>query len=136
MEQSTRSCTKKRKIFDDHLEEEEEEDDDEDEKIETFFALIRRMREARDRLSTTNPGVAKGGSTMVKRSSMPGGSTRTPISGWKPTFQLEDFVPDARRIGADDPQGALTNDSSTQRKVGSEKEHQETKVSLDLTLSL
>lgn len=122
MEQSN-IHSKKRKIF------RAEDDDDDEEKIEKFFALIRTMREARDRL-LADRGVTKGGS---KRSKIEATRMPTPVLGWKPTFELEDFMHDARMIGENDPPA---NGLDTPRRVGSELDHREMKVSLDLTLSL
>ncbi|KAK4748977.1 hypothetical protein SAY87_026426 [Trapa incisa] len=120
---STRSHTMKRKISEDQAPTPEEED----EKIETFFALIRTMREARDRLSIIgNPVTAVGGSFTEKRSKAE--ESREPIFGWRPAFKLEDFMQE---------QHTRTGDSSTQKKAtASEMDRQETKVSLDLKLSL
>lgn len=125
MEQSNLH-SKKRKIF--HA---EDDDDDDEEKIEKFFALIKTMREARDRLLTER-GVTMGGS---KRFKIEATRKPMPVSGWKPAFKLEDFTHDTQRISAHD---SPTNDSDTRRRVGSEPEsdHREMKVSLDLTLSL
>ncbi|OWM80026.1 hypothetical protein CDL15_Pgr010004 [Punica granatum] len=133
MELSNRTCPKKRKISDVDPKDEERDEDD-DEKIEKFFALIRTMREARDRLSAA-PSIIGDGSTPSQRSKTE--EARKPVSGWKPIFKIEDFVQDSQRIG-NDPNGAITHhDSNSHRKDGSEdQDNQEIKVSLDLTLSL
>ncbi|GAU40593.1 hypothetical protein TSUD_36100 [Trifolium subterraneum] len=58
-----------------------EEDEEEEAKIETFFALVRSMRETRDRWKN------KMSSENVKEENRV-------VSVWKPMFQLEDFMED------------------------------------------
>lgn len=128
MEPSNRICPKKRKIPHDPAEADDEEE------IEEFFTLIRMMREARSRLSTCPPGVTEGGRSAVSK--VPKlKETARPASGWKPAFELEDFLHDDPRAGTS-AQIALKHDSEARRKAGSEDDRRDAEVSVDLTLSL
>ncbi|XP_045807761.1 uncharacterized protein LOC123902145 [Trifolium pratense] len=73
------SGSKKRKLS--CIEEDEEKQEEEEAKIETFFALVRSMRETRDRWKN------KMSSENVKEENRV-------VSVWKPMFQLEDFMED------------------------------------------
>lgn len=67
---------KKRKICNEELDEEKQKE--EEEKIETFFALVRNMRETRDRWKNKMSENIKEENRVV--------------GVWKPTFKLEDFA--------------------------------------------
>ncbi|RHN80994.1 putative NPR1/NH1-interacting protein [Medicago truncatula] len=68
--------SKKRKICNEELDEEKQKE--EEEKIETFFALVRNMRETRDRWRNKMSENIKEENRVV--------------GVWKPTFKLEDFA--------------------------------------------
>ena len=69
--------SKKRKICNEELDEEKQKE--EEEKIETFFALVRNMRETRDRWKNKMSENIKEENKVV-------------VGVWKPTFKLEDFA--------------------------------------------
>lgn len=68
--------SKKRKICNEELDEEKQKE--EEEKVETFFALVRRMRETHDRWKNKVSENIKEENKVV--------------GVWKPTFKLEDFA--------------------------------------------
>lgn len=70
------SASKKRKICNEELDEEKQKE--EEEKIETFFALVRSMRETRERWKNKMSENIKEENKVV--------------GVWKPTFKLEDFA--------------------------------------------
>ncbi|KAJ1397943.1 NPR1/NH1-interacting protein [Sesbania bispinosa] len=83
------SASKKRKFC-----REEDGGEPEDEaKMETFFALVRSMREARDRWINFRSGDSSNKKKMSKND-ITGDieENRSVIATWKPTFQLEDFA--------------------------------------------
>jgi hypothetical protein len=75
------SGTKKRKLTCIEEEDDEQKQEEEEAKIETFFALVRSMRETRDRWNKNKM------SENVKEENRV-------VSVWKPMFQLEDFMED------------------------------------------
>lgn len=76
--------SKKRKIYG---EEEDEEKQEEEAKMETFFALVRSMRETRERWINSRSGNdTDGKNTITAR------KEENRVDVWKPTFELEDFA--------------------------------------------
>ncbi|KAJ6710650.1 PROTEIN NIM1-INTERACTING 3-LIKE [Salix koriyanagi] len=77
---------KKRKLFNDDLDEE-----DEEEKIERFFALIKGIREARDRLmNVPDPALKPEIDGKNKKRKLE--EEKKQVTAWKPLFQREDFM--------------------------------------------
>ncbi|KAK7278143.1 hypothetical protein RJT34_23168 [Clitoria ternatea] len=107
------SASKKRKLC-------HEEDEEEDEaKMEKFFALVRSIRENRDRwIGRKN-----------KRSGNKKEEINRAVAVWRPTFQIEDFVGDeeAKRRNSD-PSG------SKSKSCGGEQEEPEKGIDLRLSL--
>ncbi|KAL5795787.1 hypothetical protein ACOSQ2_000607 [Xanthoceras sorbifolium] len=130
------TASKKRKLcHDDHREKEE---DNEEEKMEEFFALVRSIREARDRLmingSYENKKQTQNNTSTTMKRKLEEDHQKPVIEAWKPTFQREDFLqeePDQLK----NPHVSLL--SSSQNKEGTDqKADQDIKEGLDLTLSL
>ncbi|KAG6774920.1 hypothetical protein POTOM_018338 [Populus tomentosa] len=96
---------------------EEEENDDEDERIEKFFAIIRRLRDARmySRTCLREQEACK----IAKKAK----KTHAPV--WTPKFQLEDFA----EPGLESTR--ISQPSSSKKERGKEK-----KEELDLNLTL
>lgn len=90
---------------------------DEDEKVEKFFAIIRRLRDARSNFSTNSLREMEAWKRMKKAKKV-----HVPI--WTPTFQLEDF-------SGLDLADATQPSSSNNKGQGQEK-----KEELDLNLVL
>ncbi|XP_054797672.1 protein NIM1-INTERACTING 1 [Prosopis cineraria] len=75
------SNSKKRKIFN-----EEDEEDDDEIKMEKFFALVRSIRESREKLikfGSDACGETQNGSDKVIKNG---------VGVWKPQFEIEDFI--------------------------------------------
>jgi hypothetical protein len=96
---------------------EEEENDDEDERIEKFFAIIRRLRDARmySRTCLREQEACK----IAKKAK----KAHAPV--WTPKFQLEDF----EEPGLESTR--ISQPSSSNKECGKEK-----KEELDLNLTL
>ncbi|KAE8008345.1 hypothetical protein FH972_004866 [Carpinus fangiana] len=110
---------KKRKI----CIEDEQEEDDEEQKIEQFFAIIRNIREARERLKNDSDAKKKKQKVVVEEGIM------KQIQVWKPTFELGDFVEEEAQFKS------IVGSSQEGDDQGSKKD-QEGKEELDLKLSL
>ncbi|PON88741.1 NIM1-interacting protein [Trema orientale] len=90
---------KKRKLshVEEHLHRIDDDDDhDEDQKIEKFYALIRSMREARDRLimncSDNQTLQMKQRKKLAQREENQRPLTNGSCAAWKPRFEREDFI--------------------------------------------
>ncbi|EEF50007.1 uncharacterized protein LOC125368685 [Ricinus communis] len=88
---------------------------DDDEKVEKFFSIIRRLRDARD-LSTNSLRETEARKRMKKAK-----KTQTPV--WTPSFQLEDF-------------GGLELADITQPTSSNNEQEKKKREELDLNLSL
>ncbi|CAJ1969637.1 unnamed protein product [Sphenostylis stenocarpa] len=101
------SSSKKRKLIS------REEDEA---KMETFFAVVRNIRETRDRWKGLKSGDRKS-----KRGEIITWKEETRAGVWKPTFQLEDFAEEARRRNSvSDPRASQRE--NCERKEAEEKE--------------
>ncbi|CAK7348490.1 unnamed protein product [Dovyalis caffra] len=122
-------ASKKRKLCHDDLDEENEE-----EKMEKFFALIKSIREARDRMMNgSDPALKLEKDTTNRKRKLEGEQKQVTV--WKPSFQREDFMEETEKLR--DPPAAVVStfaDSSQGKEVIPEKD--EHKESLDLNLSL
>ncbi|KAJ6686754.1 PROTEIN NEGATIVE REGULATOR OF RESISTANCE [Salix purpurea] len=88
---------KKRKLFNDDLDEE-----DEEEKIERFFALIKGIREARDRLmNVPDPALKSEMDGKNKKRKLE--EEKKQVTAWKPLFQREDFMEETEKLKRPDP---------------------------------
>lgn len=89
---NSNSSSKKRKICrkeDDEVEDQEREDDEA--KMETFFALVRKIRETRDPWINSRSGDDSKNKRVCKNTADKYEENRV-ATVWKPTFQLEDFA--------------------------------------------
>ncbi|KAJ0052185.1 hypothetical protein Pint_00807 [Pistacia integerrima] len=127
------SCSsKKRKLCrDDELEE-----DNDEEKMEKFFALVKSIREARDRLKATTscPTKELENKRMLKRKP----EEKKPVEVWKPTFQREDFLDEIhdhhqQHFIITNPPPSQVGSSQTKQETDQKEEKQE---AIDLRLSL
>ncbi|XP_058742717.1 NRR repressor homolog 3-like [Vicia villosa] len=112
--------SKKRKII--CSEEDEEKQREEEAKMETFFALVRSMRETRERWKNKV-------SEDVKE--------KNRVAVWKPTFQLEDFAEEGAADHSDrcrnkDPRVGILEGLSTK----SDNKEDDAEKGIDLKLSL
>ncbi|WVY98532.1 hypothetical protein V8G54_030683 [Vigna mungo] len=98
------SSSKKRKLI---CREEEDEA-----QMETFFALVRNIRETRDRWM-----------------GLKSGDRRSKRGVWKPTFQVEDFADEKAR-----QQKSASDHSASQRENCEKKEAAEKGIDLSLSL--
>lgn len=98
------------------------EDEDEEQKIEQFFAIIRNIREARERLKNDFDAKKKKQKVVVEEE-------MKLIQVWKPAFERGDFMEEEARFKS-------IVGSSQEGDEGSKKEDQEEKEELDLNLSL
>jgi len=122
-------ASKKRKLFHDDLDHEE----NEEEKIEEFFALIKGIREARDRLmNVSDPALKLEIDTKNNKRKLEEETKKFTV--WKPSFQREDFMEETEMIRTLPAAVASALVDSSQRKEVTEKD--EHKESLDLNLSL
>lgn len=125
------SASKKRKIT--HAgaaHDDEEELEDDEQKIEKFFALIKNLREARDRLMINGGSNAFNGTDQKRQQTH---------AVWKPSFQREDFMEEAAPPLKNPPVTAALVDSSddqSQRGGANYKENENITEGLDLRLSL
>ena len=130
------TATNKRKIRHDIGQDHQEEEDD-DQKIDKFFALIKNLREARDRLMSGSKAFNGTDHDQNKRVKRKVGEEK-PAAVWKPSFQREDFMPPEEAAAAapfknPPPVTALLVGSSSQRGGGNKENDTE---GLDLRLSL
>ncbi|BAT95245.1 hypothetical protein LR48_Vigan02g150400 [Vigna angularis] len=116
MEMSGSSSSKKRKLVC--------REEDEEAQMETFFALVRNIRETRDRWM----GL-KSGDRRSKRGEIMRKEENNMVGVWKPTFQVEDFADEEarQRKSASDP-------SASQREDCEKKEAAEKGIDLSLSL--
>ncbi|XWS46515.1 hypothetical protein CRYUN_Cryun14cG0073600 [Craigia yunnanensis] len=121
--ESASSASKKRKISHD--------DDDEEEKMEKFYALIKSIREARDRLIMNKEAADHQSKTKKQKLE----EDQKQVVVWKPSFEREDFMEEADQVKK--PPVMSFASSSSQSKEGSDNnQKQEVKEELDLSLSL
>ncbi|KAK7344352.1 hypothetical protein VNO77_13866 [Canavalia gladiata] len=113
MDISAGNSSKKRKIY-------HEEDDEDEAKMETFFALVRSIRETRDRWMGFSSGDRNNKTSKEQNR----------VTVWKPTFQLEDFAEEQGQHG-----NQLLAGASQSKKCCKEEEDAENK-GIDLKLSL
>jgi hypothetical protein len=102
---------------------EDEQEDDDEQKIEQFFAIIRNIREARERLKNDSDAKKKKQKVVVEEGIM------KQIQVWKPTFERGDFVEEEAQFKS------IVGSSQEGDHQGSKKD-QEDKEELDLKLSL
>ncbi|KAL2326721.1 hypothetical protein Fmac_025779 [Flemingia macrophylla] len=102
---------KKRKIC--------QEESDEEAKMETFFALVRNIRDTRDRCS----GLRSGDGKRKK------GEVIAEVGVWKPKFELEDFADEEARRGNSKNPSATSQTKNCCKEKDAEK-------GIDLSLSL
>ncbi|XP_059439798.1 uncharacterized protein LOC132172335 [Corylus avellana] len=135
------TATNKRKISHDIEDHHQEEEDDDEQKIDKFFALIKNLREARDRLMSGSSAF-NGGDDQNRRLKRKVGEEKLAVV-WKPSFQREDFMAPEEAAAAavavaapfknPPPVTALLVGSSSQRGGGNKENDTE---GLDLRLSL
>ncbi|TKY52428.1 hypothetical protein E2542_SST23950 [Spatholobus suberectus] len=118
MEKGGSNCSKKRKIC-------REEDEDDEAKMETFFALVRNIRETRDRWIGLRSGDGD-----HKRGKVMRGKEENRAGVWKPAFQVEDFADEQARRPNSDPSSALLAGASQSAK------EEDAEKGIDLKLSL
>ena len=123
--ESASFATKKRKIY------HEDDGDDEEEEMEKFYALIKSIREARDRLIMNNSSVE-----IVSKEAAEQSKTKKrkleeekQVVVWKPSFQREDFMEETDQL----KKPPMSFASTSQIKEGTDNDQKE---ELDLTLSL
>jgi hypothetical protein len=122
------SANRKRKISHD-----EDQEEDDEQKIDKFFALIKNLREARDRLMNGSNGF--NGTDQNKRDKMKKVEEQMQTHAvWKPSFQREDFVEEVAAPFKNLPVTALVGSSSQRGGGGGTKENDTD--GLDLRLSL
>ncbi|TXG63244.1 hypothetical protein EZV62_010238 [Acer yangbiense] len=137
------AANKKRKLCshdDDHHEEEDnvnDEEEDLEQKMEEFFALVRSIREARDRLMNNNGSSYHENKhqQIMKRKLLEEKDKQVIREAWKPTFQREDFLPDHHHQ-LKNPHVSTLPTSSRDKQGTDQKADQDIKENLDLTLSL
>ncbi|XVF32952.1 hypothetical protein REPUB_Repub17cG0127200 [Reevesia pubescens] len=127
---SVSSASKKRKISHD-----DDDEEDEEEKMEKFYALIKSIREARDRLIMTNREAADQQSKMKKRK-LEVEEENKQVVVWKPSFQIEDFLGEADDQLKKVPPMSFASTSSKTIEETDNDQKEEVKEELDLTLSL
>nr|KYP56134.1 hypothetical protein KK1_002368 [Cajanus cajan] len=118
---SSGNSSKKRKVC-------QVEEEDEEAKMETFFALVRNIRDTRDRWIGLRSGDSK-----LKKGEIMRGKEESKVGVWKPKFQLEDFADEEARCGNSDPSLALVGDASRSKTCGKEEDAEK---GIDLSLSL
>ncbi|XVE73500.1 hypothetical protein DITRI_Ditri11bG0123000 [Diplodiscus trichospermus] len=120
--------TKKRKVSHD------DDEDDEEEKMEKFYALIKSIREARERLiinnstELVNKEYAEQSETKKRKL-----EEEKKVAVWKPSFQREDFMEETDKLKK--PPASLAGTSQTKERTHNDQK-EEVKEELDLTLSL
>ncbi|KAI9181815.1 hypothetical protein LWI28_018908 [Acer negundo] len=137
------AANKQRKLCnhdDDHHEEEDNVNDEEEEqKMEEFFALVRSIREARDRLMNNNGSSYHENKhqQIMKRKLFEEKDKPVIREAWNPTFQREDFLPDHHHHHQlKNPNVSILPTSSRDKQGTDQKADQGIKENLDLTLSL
>ncbi|EOX95381.1 hypothetical protein QUC31_005008 [Theobroma cacao] len=115
------SASKKRKICRD----DDDDEDDEKETMEKFYALVKSIREARDRLMINNSEAAETRSKKRKLEEV------KQVVVWKPSFQHEDFMEEAQLR-----KPPVRVASTSRSKEGTDDQKEEVKEGLDLSLSL
>ncbi|MBA0686074.1 hypothetical protein Goari_013695 [Gossypium aridum] len=135
--ESRSSASKKRKISRDDDEEEEEEN------MEKFYALIKSIREARDRLIINNPSSAenvnKGGAADDQRETKKRKllEEEKQVVAWNPSFQREDFMEEADKLKKLPPNPTSIGSTSQSKQGGDDNDQkEEVKDELNLNLSL
>ena len=128
--ESSSFAGKKRKISHD------DDEDDEEEKMEKFYALIKSIREARDRLIMNNSSAEIVNKEVAEQS-----KTKKPkleevkqIVVWKPSFQREDFMEEADQLKK--PLMSFASTSQTKEGTDNYDQKEEVKEGLDLDLTL
>ncbi|KAJ1425622.1 NPR1/NH1-interacting protein [Sesbania bispinosa] len=105
------SASKKRKF----CSEEDGAEQDEEAKMETFFALVRSMRETRNRWINFRSGDSSN-KKKISKNDITGDieeNRSVTIATWKPTFQLEDFAEEEANKKCGKPEyPALASDQS------------------------
>ncbi|KAB1202651.1 hypothetical protein CJ030_MR8G020271 [Morella rubra] len=114
--------SKKRKVRDD------DEEEDEELKMEKFFALVKNIREARDRL--LNGSNALNGTGCKRKGKKVEEEKQIPV--WKPSFRREDFMEEAVGVAlSGNPPVTFLGSSQTE-----EAQKEKNEEDLDLRLSL
>jgi len=99
-------------------------EDDDEAQMETFFALVRNIREARDRWM----GL-KSGDRRSKRGEIMSKEENSRVGVWKPTFQVEDFAYEEAEQRKSGSEPSASQRENCEKKEGAEK-------GIDLSLSL
>ncbi|KAK7392203.1 hypothetical protein VNO78_20633 [Psophocarpus tetragonolobus] len=105
-----------------------EEDEEDEAKMETFFALVRNIRDTRDRwmgLMSCDANSNRGKNKIITAKE----DNHNTVGVWKPTFQLEDFADDQ----ASQPSFALSAAASQTKNTRKEEVSER---GIDLKLSL
>ncbi|XWS31872.1 hypothetical protein CRYUN_Cryun23aG0112900 [Craigia yunnanensis] len=128
--ESASFASKKRKISHD------DDEDDEEEKMEKFYALIKSIREARDRLIMNNSSAEIVNKEVAEQSKTkkPKLEEEKQVLVWKPSFQREDFIEEADQLKK--PPMSFASTSQTKEGTDNYDQKEEVKEVLDLTLSL
>ncbi|KAH7516939.1 uncharacterized protein LOC125424012 [Ziziphus jujuba] len=130
-----------------------DDDDDEEKKIDKFFALVNRIREARDLLSSNYGAAGAGGVKETKNYYLDNDNNKrrknkqvqndqeeqyhpmpTPMKPWKPLFQLEDFMDHEHLLPFNVPPPTTFGSSSSPNVPPQKQDSAE--EGLDLRLSL
>ncbi|KAK8326470.1 hypothetical protein V6Z11_A11G117800 [Gossypium hirsutum] len=122
--ESRSSASKKRNISRD-------DDEEEEENMEKFYALIKSIREARDRWIINNPSSAE---NTKKRKLL---EEEKKVVAWNPSFQREDFMGEADKLKKLPPNLTSIGSTSQSKQGGDDNDQkEEVKDELDLNLSL
>ncbi|KAB2056621.1 hypothetical protein E1A91_A11G118500v1 [Gossypium mustelinum] len=134
--ESRSSASKKRNISRD-------DDEEEEENMEKFYALIKSIREARDRLIINNPSSAenvnKSGAADDQRETKKRKllEEEKKVVAWNPSFQREDFMGEADKLKKLPPNLTSIGSTSQSKQGGDDNDQkEEVKDELDLNLSL
>ncbi|XP_061373642.1 NRR repressor homolog 3-like [Gastrolobium bilobum] len=125
MDISDSNSSKKRKIHreKDEEEQEQEQEQEDEAKMETFFALVKSIRESRDRWIS----FRSGDHSKNKMSKNIVNKEENRVEVWKPTFQLEDFAQEDLSV-------TLLAGSSSQSNNCHKEEDAEKGIDLKLSL--
>ncbi|PON66576.1 NIM1-interacting protein [Trema orientale] len=108
------------KVKQDH---DDDDEDEEEEKIEKFFAIIKRLREARTSIANCLHEFEVSNKDAKK--------VRVHAPAWTPVFELEDFAGPEK-----DDNAGTSYRFSMKKAIGVEKEEEREEKGLDLNLTL
>ncbi|KAB1202652.1 hypothetical protein CJ030_MR8G020272 [Morella rubra] len=106
-------------------------EEDDEQKMEKFFALIRKIREARERLLRSGSDITKAMETEhTKNRKVEAGQKQ--IEVWKPSFEREDFMKERGTSLAGSPQ---KEEGTPMKEVMDHEEGLDLKLSLGSTVT-